>query len=212
MEKTGSSLHCWWEFWKATWQFLMKLKVHFEKDTAVLLLLPQREEPWCNLYRKFTGASFVTTKSWKWLIRSSTGGESNGALRPHSESYLEIKRIEWVVHVAVWMVLQGIMLSEKSLSQMVTCTVLQCLLLEATQAQRRRTREWLPTHGPAYNEGEGGPWDAWGNDRTFCVVTAVAVTWIQTRNVSYTCTQMSALKAMKAEYDQQYWANVSLLG
>lgn len=46
----------------------MKLKVHFEKDIAVLLLLPQREEPWCNLYRKFTGASFVTTKSWKWLM------------------------------------------------------------------------------------------------------------------------------------------------
>ena len=113
--------------WKTLWRFLEKLKTELPYDPAIPLLgiYPKKTK---SLIRKhtctpmFTAALFTTAKTWKQAKCPSTEEWIKKLWYIYTmEYYSAIKKNEILPFAAMWMDLEGIMLSK--ISQTKTNTV-----------------------------------------------------------------------------------------
>ena len=125
----GTPLHCWWEcklvqlLWKTVWSFLKKLKIELPYDPAIALIGIYLKDTGVLIHSSICIPMFIAVlstiaKLWKepkcpltdewikkmWFICTM-------------EYYLSIRKNEIMPFSAMWMELEGIMLSKISQSE-----------------------------------------------------------------------------------------------
>jgi hypothetical protein len=125
----GTLLHCWWDcklvqpLWKSVWWFLSKLDIVLPEDPAIPLLgiypedVPTGNKNTCSTM--FIAALFIIARSWKEPRCCSTEEwiQKNWYIYT-MEYHSAIKKNEFMKFLGKWMDLEGIILSEVTLSQM----------------------------------------------------------------------------------------------
>ena len=117
-------LHCWWEcklvqlLWKTVWRFLKNIKIELLYDPAIALLGIYPRDTGVLMHRGtctpiFTAALSTIAKLWKEPKCPSTDGWIKKMWFIYTmEYYLAMRRNEILPFAAMWMELEGIMLSE----------------------------------------------------------------------------------------------------
>ena len=123
--ETGILLHCWWEcklmkpFWKTVWRCLKKLKVELSYDPAIALLGIYPKDTGVLIHRGSCTLMFIAVlstigKIWKEPKYPSTDEWIKMCFIYTVEYYLTMRKNEILPFAAMWMELEGIMLSEIS--------------------------------------------------------------------------------------------------
>ena len=124
--ETGTLLHCWWEcklvqpLWKTLWRFLKKLKIELPYDPAIALLGIYPRDTGVLMQRGiciplFIAALSTIAKLWKEPTCPSTDEWIKKMWIIYTmEYYLAMRKNETWPFAAMWMELEGIMLSEIS--------------------------------------------------------------------------------------------------
>ena len=119
-------MHCWWEcklvqlLWKTVWRFPKKLKIDLPYDPAITLLGIYPRDTGVLTHRgtctpMFIAALSTIAKLRKWPKCPSTDEWIKKMRFIHTmEYYFTMRKNEIVLFAAVWMKLEGIMLSEIS--------------------------------------------------------------------------------------------------
>ena len=121
----GTLLHCWWEcnlvqlLWKTVWRFLKKLKIELPYDPAIALLGIYPKDTGVLMHRgtctpMFTTALSTIAKLWKEPKCSSTDEWIKMWFIYTMEYYLATRKNEILPFAAMWIELEGIILSEIS--------------------------------------------------------------------------------------------------
>ena len=125
----GTLLHCWWEckvlqpLWKTVWNFLKELKIDLPYDPAIALLGIYRRDTGVLMHRgtctpTFIAALSTTTKSRKKPKCPSTDERIKKLWFIYTmEYYFPMRKNEILPFTTMWMVLEGIILSEISQSE-----------------------------------------------------------------------------------------------
>ncbi|KAF0873029.1 LORF2 protein, partial [Crocuta crocuta] len=122
--ETGTLLHCWWEcklvqpLWKPVWRFLKTLTIELPYNLAIALLGIYPRDTGVLMHRgtctpMFIAALSTIAKLWKELKCPSTDeGIKKMRFIYTTEYYMAVRKKEIWPCVAMWMELEGVMLSE----------------------------------------------------------------------------------------------------
>ena len=123
---SGILINCWqecklaWPYWKAVWQYLIKINMHSTYNSAISL----PEEIKTSVYTKTCIWIFTTAQKWKQPKRSSTDEWIDKIWYSNTiKQFLEIRRNRVLTCSKTWMGLKNIMVRERSQTQKVShCT------------------------------------------------------------------------------------------
>jgi hypothetical protein len=128
MWRKGTHLHFWWDcklvqpLWKSVWQFLRKLDIVLQEDSAIPLLgiypenVPTGKKDTCSTM--FIAALFIIARSWKEPRFPSTEEWIQKIWYFYTMDYYSaIKKNEFMKFLGKWMDLEGFILSEVTQSQ-----------------------------------------------------------------------------------------------
>ena len=159
----GTLLHYWWEcklvqlLWKTVWRFLKKLKIELPYDPAIALLGIHPRDTGVLKHRgtctpMFTAALSTIAKLWKEPKCPSTDKWIKKMWFIYTmKYYLAMRKNEIWPFAAMWMELEGIMLSETSQAEKDTICFHPCVDLE-----KLNRRPWGRGSEKKKLEREGG--------------------------------------------------------